>query len=415
MLTFFPKFKPEKLTVPISEIEKQSFKFDVCRFSFQGFIDVTLKAYALLIAIRVFNMSASMKSILVASNYIGMVLSPFVVQAFAKHLPIRNTYIVGIMMFMVGCCILGAAFASIGYLFIGLICTAKILYKETLPFVTDVYNRNYPKQRRGQIIGTLFMILAISEITFSFIGGKILDLSLSNYKYLVICGALAAFEGGLMFILLPNGQNIERRTGSVVKSNFRILKEDKLFTKVLIFWSLMSIAFQMTFPLRTEYLANKVYGLNLSNTKITFLIIILPTCTRFLSSIFWGKIFDARNFAIMKIMINSCFLIGVPIFFFSKNIILLSLSAIALGLGHSGNLTAWQLWVTKVAPSTEKLSEYVSIDVAIMGIRDALASASGYYLLSHNVSLNTISSVATLLIFLSTIGFYKIAQDPRLN
>lgn len=414
-MQIFPKFPPSKLTTPVTDIERKTFKMDFWRFSFQGIIDATFKTYALLIAIRVFNMSNSTKSILASSNYIGMILAPFVVQFFARHLPIKNTYIVCILMICVGICLLLASCTSCGILFILLVCLAKIGYKETVPFVTDIYNRNYPKQRRGQIIGTLFMVLAVSEIVFSLISGKLLDHSMKNYRVILFLTALATFLGGIIFSKLPNAQKIQKKEGSVLKSNFSILKNDLLFGKILFFWSLMSVAFQMTYPLRTEYIANKVYNVNLSNSAITALIIIIPTCTRLLSSIFWGKVFDARNFAMMKIMINLCFLVGVPTFFFSKNVILLGISAITLGLGHSGNLTAWQLWVTKIAPSPEKLSEYVSIDTAIMGFRDALASVFGYFLIANGFSLHSISILAMVLILLSTLGFYQLAKDPRLS
>jgi predicted MFS family arabinose efflux permease len=117
----------------------------------------------------------------------------------------------------------------------------------------------------------------------------------------------------------------------------------------------------------------------------------------------------------MKIMINLCFLVSISSFFFTKNFMLWILSTIALGLGYGGNLTAWQLWVTKIVPSPEKLGAYMSLDIAIMGLRDALAASLGYFLLSHSVSLHMICLVAIFLIGISTVGFCFLIKNPRLN
>jgi hypothetical protein len=54
-----------------------------------------------------------------------------------------------------------------------------------------------------------------------------------------------------------------------------------------------------------------------------------------------------------------------------------------LGRCSPGNLIAWQLWVTKIAPSPEKLGAYVTLDVATTGLRDALSVVFGYYFRSQ--------------------------------
>jgi predicted MFS family arabinose efflux permease len=117
----------------------------------------------------------------------------------------------------------------------------------------------------------------------------------------------------------------------------------------------------------------------------------------------------------MKIMINGCYLLSIPLFFFTDHFLCWILSAIVLGLGYSGNLTAWQLWVTKIVPSPEKLGIYTSLDVTIMGLRDALSAALGYFLLSRSVCLETICIVAIFMITISLIGFCFLLKNPRLK
>jgi hypothetical protein len=54
-------------------------------------------------------------------------------------------------------------------------------------------------------------------------------------------------------------------------------------------WSLMSIAFQVTFPRGMDYVANARYSTNLSNAGMTILMAMIPTLTRIVSGLFWGK------------------------------------------------------------------------------------------------------------------------------
>ena len=91
----------------------------------------------------------------------------------------------------------------------------------------------------------------------------------------------------------------------------------------------------------------------------------------------------------------------------------LAISAAILGIGHSGNLMAWQLWVTKIAP-VDKLSAYVSLDVDVMGFRDAVAAALGYSLLSK-VSMHSLSIASVVLISISILGFCCLVKNERLR
>ena len=399
-----------------NSVEKKTFILDCPRFIFQGLIDIEMKNYMLLVAIRVFQMSNDIKGILSAMPYIGMALSPIVLRLFTtKSIALETNRVISLFLLIVAISMGVAAYSNQWIIFLTAILIAKFLYKQTLPFATDIYNQNYPKQRRGQIIGFLFTILALSGAGFSHLFGKILDQSIDNYHWVVGIGAIAALACCFIYIHMPNGRIIPGTSRSLFRSNLAILFHDRLFTGILILWSLMSFAFQMTYPLRMEYLANPRYGPNYSNQDISFLIVEIPTITRILSTFFWGKIFDTKNFAIMKIMVNTAFLVSIPLFFFSSNFWNLALASAILGIGYSGHLMAWQLWVTKIAPSPDQVGAYVSLDVAIMGFRDACAALFGYWLLSHSISLHTLSIIATGLVLASIVGFFFLSKNERLK
>jgi hypothetical protein len=412
MAGFF--FKSQGAT-PISDIERKTFRLDCFRFVFQGFIDAEFKNYILLMAIRIFNLSNKAKGLFSATAHLGQVMAPCALKLFTKIYPLENNLAIALLLFLVSLNISLAAWTDQGIIFLICVTLAQILYKLTLPFVTDIYNHNYPKARRGQIIGLLFTISSLSGVGLSYFIGKMLDRSMGNYRIALFLAALSALICGRIFLKIPNGHIVPQTSAPLFHSKLSILFNDKLFLLILSLWSLMSIGFHMISPLRTEYIANARYGINLSNNDITTLTVTIPALTRILSCFFWGKVFDTRNFAVMKILVNCCYLISIPMFFFAESFPLLILSAIILGLGYTGHLTAWQLWVMKIAPSTEKLGAYVSINMIVMGLRDTLSAGLGYYLLSQSISLHKICIIATILVAISTLGFIFLIKNPRLH
>jgi hypothetical protein len=411
----WPFFKSRDVSAPVDDIERKTFRLDCFRFVFQGFIDVEFKTYVLIMAIRVFNLSSKDKGLFSAATYLGQVMAPLVLKFFTKIYPLKNNRAIGVLLFLVTLNVAIAAWTDHGMTFLLCVTLARIFYKLTLPFVTDIYNHNYPKIRRGQIIGLLFTISALSGVGLSYFIGKMLDYSLDNYRLILLLAAMSALICGCIFFKMPNGHVLSKESAPSFRSNLSLLFDDKLFLLILGLWSLMSIAFQMIFPLRIEYVANARYGINLSNADITTLTATIPALTRIFSCFFWGKIFDTQNFAVMKILVNCCYLISIPMFFFTKSFLALAFSSIILGLGYTGHLTAWQLWVMKITPSAEKLGAYVSINMIIMGLRDTLSAGLGYYLLDLSVSLHTICIIATILVAISTVGFVFLIKNPRLH
>ncbi|MDR0740463.1 MAG: MFS transporter [Puniceicoccales bacterium] len=408
-------FRSQGTSTPVSDIERKTFRLDCFRFIFQGFIDAEFKNYILLIAIRIFNLSNTAKGLFSAAIHFGQVMAPCALKFFTEIYPLKNNLAIVVLLFLVSVNIGIATWTDQGIIFLVCVTLAQILYKLTLPFVTDIYNRNYPKVRRGQIIGLLFTISSLSGVGLSYFIGKMLDHSMDNYRLALFLAALSALICGYIFLKMPNGHVVPQTSAPLFHSKLSILFDDKLFLLILFLWSLMSIGFHMISPLRTEYIANAQYGTNLSNNDITTLMVTIPALTRIFSCFFWGKVFDTQNFAVMKILINCCYLISIPMFFFTESFSLLALSSIILGLGYTGHLTAWQLWVMKIAPSTEKLGAYVSINMIVMGLRDTLSAGLGYYLLEKSISLHTVCIIATILVAISTFGFVFLIKNPRLR
>ena len=83
------------------------------------------------------------------------------------------------------------------------------------------------------------------------------------------------------------------------------------------------------------------------------------------------------------------------------------------GLAMGGGKIFWSLWVTKIA-SEEKASSYMSIHMALTGLRGSLAPFLGYWILSQS-SPSTVAQIGMALITAAIILFELVRNHPRLK
>ena len=84
------------------------------------------------------------------------------------------------------------------------------------------------------------------------------------------------------------------------------------------------------------------------------------------------------------------------------------------GLAFGGGKIFWSLWVTKIAPE-EKASTYMSIHMALTGLRGSLAPFIGYAILSRSnpayvATVGMTLIVASIMLFELTRGHRALAQ-----
>ena len=83
------------------------------------------------------------------------------------------------------------------------------------------------------------------------------------------------------------------------------------------------------------------------------------------------------------------------------------------GLAFGGGKIFWSLWVTKIAPE-EKASSYMSIHMALTGLRGSLAPFIGYAILSGS-SPAMVAIIGMILITASIMLFELIRGHTRLQ
>ena len=177
-------------------------------------------------------------------------------------------------------------------------------------------------------------------------------------------------------------------------------------------WMILGIGNLICLPIRYEYLANPEYGLYINNTQIAFIMIAIPAFTKILSTFLWASLFDKLKLITTRNLNNWFFFLSVILFFLSDNLILISIASACQGIALGGGKIFWNLWVTKIAP-TKKVSSYMSVHMALTGIRGSFAPFLGYAILVISSPL-TVAIIGSILILISILMFEQYKNHPRL-
>jgi predicted MFS family arabinose efflux permease len=313
-------------------------------------------------------------------------------------------------MFIVSLFIFASIFANSLSIFLALVISATIFFKQPAPLMADVYGQNYSPQERGSRLAVVLMILPLPTMIFARICGKLMDINLQNYKLFIAMAGIAAIGSGLSFSKIPARVLPPRQTKSMF-SNFKIIFQDKVFGMMLLWWTFAGIANQMTKPLRVEYLVNPSNGIGVSNAIETLACIAIPSGFRLCSSLLWGKFFDRSKIVVMKLAINIFLMFGLWLFFYTTTKEIIYFSSALIGIAYGGGEVALCLWVTRIAPK-EKISAYMSANVAVVGLVGMLSPFLGYKLLDW-LTFQQIGWCAAVLLLISSMGFLFLLRHPR--
>lgn len=297
-----------------------------------------------------------------------------------------------------------AAATSNRDLFVVLTSLGSLIVATTSPLLTTMMNSNYPSHRRGLIYSQNNSIKIGTSIVFGTAAGWALSGRLQYYPILISLYALALFMSAICMWRIPRcGGALAPRP---LLACFKHIGRDPILRDTLIAWMFLGFGNLMMIPLRIEYLANRAYGLNLSEMEIALLVSTIPLVARLVASPLWGSLFDRMNFFSLRITINFCFLLSVLSFFSSDTFVYLALSAIIFGFSNSGGDVAWNLWVTKFAPPG-LVPDYMAVHTFFTGIRGLLAPITAFALLGV-IPLTTLMWISAGLMFLANIQLFFI-------
>ncbi|MDR3317298.1 MAG: MFS transporter [Puniceicoccales bacterium] len=403
-----PSSVEQSITFYDTKVARKTLFFDCLRYIFHGALNEELRTVILLLAIRLLNMPVGCKMALNSLGFLSMLLAP-ITQQLANRSRWNNMQISALYFALMGLAFFCAAFSSSWITFFIFITLAHMCDKQQIPMMIGTYGDNYIKNNRGLRVGLALACMPIGGILFSQIVGCFLEKGQENFTYILLSASILALCCAGCFLKIP-AQKIAIELPPPLWDNFKFIAKDRLFASFLLFYSFIAIANQMTLPLRMEYLANHRHTLGISGATIVAIFAIIQPLASTLSSPLWGKLYDHVNLITMRQCVTACFLVGLPLFFATDNLSMIYLASILLGIGRSGGVIFWSLWVGEIAPK-EKVTEYMSANAAIMGLRDALAPIIGYFLLTYTGPL-VVGIIAFVLLALSMLGFESIYRHP---
>lgn len=395
----------------ISEAGKKTYFYDRVRAPFHGIVEAGWITFGLLIAIRVFEAPDEWKAAISSAGFFGLLLNGFTL-ALASKTGKKTTSLISFYLMLAGICLIASAFSGALATFLVLFLIAHIVFAQQAPLMIQVYAKNYSPRERGTKLSTVFIIVAIGGIAFSVGGGELLDKNLHLYQEVLFVMGLACLLNSLLVRKIPSSPLVREENSSPFR-NLGLIWKDKLFGIMLLAWMLLGFGNLMIMPLRVEYVANPIYGINLSNAEVALLTFTIPSVLRILSTKIWGILFDRMHFIIWRMCVNACFIISVLIYFNTQSMLWLLVGAAFDGVGKGGGMLGWNLWVTKIAPP-DKVSAYMSVHTGLTGLRGTLAPFIGYTLIIE-ASPQATSFISAGLMIVSIAIFAFLIRSSRFS
>jgi hypothetical protein len=353
----------------------KTFRYDLWRGGFDGVLDTGTNTFNLFIAIRYFDAGTGAKSLIAAAPWIGMVLSLALVH-YASKTGAKKSICGSIPAIATGFFLVLAALSDKLGIFTTLILLAYLFKSAILPFLTSIYNDNYPSDQRGELFSRPLQMTVGVSVCFGFLASHALDLSLDYYVYIYLFLGFCGFGKAFAIFSLPS-KNIEKGYENPF-GNLKYLFKDRLFGYVLLTWFIMGFANLWIQPLRVDYVTSSQWGIEGSATLVNLIVNIIPHTMLLLFLPFWGRLFDRVNFIVLRICLNILFASGIALFFLTKDPVIIGIGSGLIGVAFSGGSIAWNLWVTKFAPPG-KATAYMSVHVFLTGIRGTVGPALGFW------------------------------------
>lgn len=376
-----------------------TYRTELLRALPNGAIEAAITTFFLLIAVRYYEAGPTAKSFISTGGALGLLLSPVAVFWVARLQWTTTSAAAAFGLIGSAGFLLAGLYPSlpvfIGGSLLGVICGAV-----AIPLWTQTFQDNYPASERGKLFSRATVLRIIAAGAAAEIIGRYLGGGIDRFPIFMVFLAACGFLSSALAARIPS-RPISLVGGRHPLRALRYLKEDRLLRWMIASWMFMGLGNLMMLPLRVEYLANPVHGLELSVPAIALLLGVLPNVSRLVFSLFWGRLFDRVEFLTLRIYLNLGFLLGIATFFAGSSWPGLALGAFLFGVANAGGDVAWSLWVTKIAPP-DRVADYMSIHTFFTGIRGLAAPFLAFYLL-EGMTIHAIAILALGLILIATL------------
>lgn len=370
-----------------SDCTRQTYRLELRRAVANGILESAGSTFLLLIAVRWFQAGAFAKALVASGGSVGLLFTPLVVSQVAR---LRWPAAIAASRFAA----LGSGMFFLMFLMpwvpvyvLGSIVTMAAA-SAAVPLMTQIYQDNYPEEKRGKLFARTVMLRIATAAAFSELAGRLLSANLAHYRWLLLVFGAAFAMASLWLRQYPSTALNHAGGGSHPFGAMRFVRQDRLFRHTLVCWMLMGFANLMMLPMRVEYLANPHYGLTLDPRTIALVVSVIPNLARLVMSQIWGWLFDRMNFFLLRVALNLGFALGILTFFLSNSLTGLIAGGIVFGIANAGGDVAWGLWVTKLA-APERVADYMAVHTFFTGVRGVLAPVIAFQVV-HLISLPTL-------------------------
>ena len=389
---------------------KVTYRRELRRAVANGILESAAGLFLLLIAVRWFHAGPVAKALVAGSAYAGLLLSPLSV-SFVSRRGWPAARAAGALALLGGAAFFCMAALPWLPVYVAGAFVANACVSTAVPLVTQIYQENYPPERRGRLYSTTVIVRIAAVAVFSELAGHWLKHDLSKYYALLLTFGCAFLYSARCLWGIPSNP-LHQDARPAPRRAWGYLREDRLFRRTLISWMIMGFANLMMLPLRIDYLANPRYALGLDEQTVALIAGVVPSLVRLSASRGWGWLFDHINFFALRISINLCFAAAILTFFLSASLPGLLAGAALFGLASSGGDVAWGLWVTKFSPP-ERTADYMSVHTFLTGTRGLLAPQAGFQLAQILPLPELALCAVTMILIASSILLPLTRTEPR--
>jgi len=380
-------------------LAQKTFRWDLLRGLFRGILTSGTQTFVLFIAIRYFHTGLFSKSLIGSAPYIGMIFSLLLFH-YAATTELKKSVCASLPVVICGVLLVLSTASDSIWPYTLCVVSALILLNAIDPFVTSIYNDNYPANRRGVLYSKVVMVMVLTSVLSGFFGSSLMDKDPDFYRWVLLAMGIAGLGCAYALWHFPSHQ-IEVHNHTNPFSNLKIVLEDRSFGYVLLTWFIMGFANLWVLPLRVDYLASSTYGIEGSALFVATLVTIIPELMKAFSAPLLAQLFDRLNFIYLRMIINVIFGCGIAIFFLTKDPFVIAIGSVLIGIAFGGGSVAWGLWVTKYAPPG-KVGAYMSVHVFLTGVRGTLGPLIGFWTVRH-IGPTAIGMVSLSLMILATL------------
>lgn len=395
-------------------MKKNNFvRYDGLRGLGHGVLETGFGVFILLIAIRFWEAPSFYKGALSGGGSLGLILTPIILGFFSRN-PFSDSKKCAFFMIATAAFIFFASFVSSLILFTVLLVLAQICLSQVPSLMIRVYSEVYQNNERGRKLAFNLIFSTLGGLISSYFFGTYLDASDASFQVVLWGMSIAALlsAASLMRMKVPLSIASDTHEQTSLRNIIRVPLDDRLFLRILIAWMILGFGAIMTFPLRVEYLSRE-NQLNLSNQEIAIVTVMIFFGAKTISMTIWGKLFDRMHFMKFRILLNLFMTVAIIIYFNSNTLPGVMCGSALAGAGMGGASLAWTLWVTKLAPRGRE-KDYMSIHMALTGLRGATAPFAGYFL-EEFIGFDGVSLVSTCLIICASLVFATTLKHPRLK